>query len=188
MKRPAFALLPALFLLLFAACSSVEGDDAGRTPDAASPSTATPTAEPVQGTSMDVTPEPVPGLFWGIPGGPSGPTVAGTRCWGSQCIDMIGAITPPEASTVPPATEMDLQFEAGDPTTVEHGWIPADDLASEPSPMFGGSLVWPGSLPPDNYGSGPVSTPAEPGEYILVVFAIWDGRGDVSFGGYFSVE
>ncbi|MDZ7726727.1 MAG: hypothetical protein U5Q44_00235 [Dehalococcoidia bacterium] len=148
--------------------------------------TATPTTDSATPDSGSLgTPEPVPGLFWGIPGGPSGPTVAGTRCWGRQCIDMIGPLTPAEPATVPAATELQLQFEGGEPDSAQHAWIRAVGLEPEATEE---GLAWPNAQPGDGLTRGPVTTPAEPGEYILVVFAQWDGRGDVSFGGYFNVE
>jgi hypothetical protein len=44
------------------------------------------------------------------------------------------------------------------------------------------------NVAPAQYESGRVTTPGEPGEYVLVVFARWDSGGDYSFAGYFDIR
>lgn len=182
MKRLVVSLA-VLFALGAAACSDI---------DAATNDTASPTSPAEEGGTPtgeapgDSTPEPVPGLFWGTADGPGGRAIEGTRCWGTMCVDMIGPITPEEPAELAPGEELTFQWEGGEPTTVTYSWLRADTATSQP--VDGGKLAWMVTSAGEVIDEAPVAAPTEPGEYILVAFAAWEGRGDVSFGMYFSVE
>lgn len=77
-----------------------------------------------------------------------------------------------------------LSFAAGDPDEVALSWYAA------PAPMpavANGQRSW--SIDPRS--ASPAATlemPAAPGQYILSVFARWDGLGDVSYGWLIDVR
>lgn len=155
--------------VLAAACSSREGDDA--------------TVPPADEPAVSVTPAPVPGLFLVEPGGTGTSGVPGTRCWADSCIDYAGPVTTARPTTFPAGVPLEWQAEGGTLTEIQHAWAPAS--LARPTPTSDGNLVW--SLGAE-FAPGEITTPSEPGDYVLIVFTRYDNGGDVLFGFYLRIE
>jgi hypothetical protein len=111
----------------------------------------------------------------------------GTHCWANACRDMVGPITGAALATMQDGEQAQIVFDEPDPNEVVYRWIAAPGPDDTPRPS-NGQLVW-GTLGPEAFttpGASP-EAPQEPGRYILVVFARWDGKGDVSYGWYVEV-
>ncbi|MCA9829350.1 MAG: hypothetical protein R3B97_00350 [Dehalococcoidia bacterium] len=109
---------------------------------------------------------------------------AGTRCWVNVCLDYVGPVTPEAPLSVEAGRGFTLNFAAGDPTETAVSWYA---VSGPPAAARNGQRLW--SIAPT--ASRPVSVveiPAEPGQYVLSVFARWEGRGDVSYGWYLEVK
>lgn len=174
-----FVCLVVAVLPLLLACSgdsspTVPRDDdaSGREPDPGSGDTGDPADDPVPGASL----------------GASAGTVAGgvgTRCWGRLCIDYIGPITNDEPVELSRGERLELTFEAGPPSSVDLMWIPVDPNRRETTTA---GLAWPGVIAPGGPSMRDAVAPADPGSYLLVAFARWAGRGDISYGFYIEVR
>jgi hypothetical protein len=113
-------------------------------------------------------------------------TPAGTRCWGSGCVDMVGPLTVPTPMVLRAGESLTASFDAGRPTTAQFTWAAsprkqnsavAGLVAWEPAGLAGGQVV-----------SLPLRAPDVPGDYLLTVFTTWQGKGDISYAWYVRVE
>jgi hypothetical protein len=167
MKSVLLAVVAA-FAIFAAAC----GDD-GEAPapgQTASPTSGVPVSTPPPGASLSV-------------GGASIDGGIGTHCWSGFCRDYTGPITSPLLSQVAPGEAFTLSFQQGTPTEVVISWY----KAPAPPPPAHGVLAW--SLDPRTATRAErAEAPAEPGLYVLSVFARWDGKGDVTYGWYIEVR
>jgi len=131
------------------------------------------------------TPRPVPGAFFGTDIGVAGRMIEGTKCWGNGCVDMVGPVTLPEPVAIGSTVGIDLLFEGGQPDEIRFAWVDVDGVT--PKPGAGGTVAW--VVPVFDYeGGDAIATPGEAGDYVLTVFARWDGAGDVTFSTYFRVS
>ncbi len=149
---------------------------------------AAPVATP---TVVAVDEEGVPVATLSTPSGALQVGVAGTRCWGGMCADMVGVLVPPDALPVAPDEALTITLTAGDASSahlrvlewqasVNEG--PTGTLVADPS----APAVASGEL-----GSGRTLTwnaPLEPGEYILSLFSVYEQGGDISYGWHIRVE
>jgi hypothetical protein len=114
-------------------------------------------------------------------------TPAGTRCWSHSCFDMIGPITAPKPTVVRAGEPLTVAFAAGQPTTAQYTWVSAP--RKQTVPVNGGLVAWePAGLAGGQQASTPLRAPDSPGEYLLTVFATWQGKGDISYAWYVRVE
>ncbi len=174
MKLFGFAVL--LLLLLAVACSPRDGGGA--------PSTKTVEPSPsAETTRRGPTLAPVPGAF-ATAGGRTVRGGDGSRCWGTLCVDMVGPITNVHPLVMKPREAVALDFEGGTPTTVSLTWRPVTGPLPSPGPQ---GRVWMAGLSPSPAGATR-EAPSAPGDYVLDVFAVWQGRGDISFGFYIRVQ
>ena len=171
-----FAFAVLLLLPLAVACSPRDGGDALST-ETTEPSP--PAEAPRQGPTL----APVPGAF-ATAGGKTVRGGDGSRCWGTMCVDMVGPITNVEPLVVKPRETVPLDFEGGTPTTVSLTWMPVAGPPPTPGPQ---GRVWMGGLSLSSAGTTR-EAPSAPGDYVLNVFAMWQGRGDISFGFYIRVQ
>jgi len=195
-----WAVVAAGFLPAAVACSGTEpGGRPGATATGAAGRTATHEAERAPTGDAERTPT-VPGLI-DVPGATlktgSGTLVEGGKgsyCWDRglyrQCVDAVGPVTNVDPAPVKAGEHLEFEFAAGRPTRVLAGWALAPVPA--PQPKASGRL-WvpfsgaPGPVPEADASAG-VDAPEEPGDYLLVVFAQWAGRGDISYGFYLRVK
>lgn len=175
-------LLPVLLLgvAVFGAGCSSNSDSVSET---ATPGAETPTETGVPGTE---TPLPVPGLTFGSDAGPGGRLTDGTHCWAGRCVDMAGPVTAPVPFVIPAGTNLQLVVEGVQPSELLHRWVAVPDDPDRE--LVNGQSVWLNIGSSEHPTDEPVVTPSEPGEYILLVFARWEGGGDYSFAGYFDVR
>ncbi|HEX6032453.1 MAG TPA: hypothetical protein VFY90_13555 [Tepidiformaceae bacterium] len=112
---------------------------------------------------------------------------AGTRCWEGMCVDMVGPISNPDAFAMNAGDSLALSFEAGLPSSTSSAWIRVDGQRSELTSS--GERLWtsfPALVTPDVQGAPAVEL--EPGQYIYVVQAFFDGEGDVMYAFYLDVH
>jgi hypothetical protein len=170
MKATLFALAAAAAIAV-AACGGGSPGFGGTSPPPASPTGGAPLFEPAPGAALSARAGRVPG---GI----------GTHCWDGFCRDMTGPVTGAALFEMAPSEPFALDFEEPDPDEVVLSWYAAPTLAPPPS---GGEIAW--SIDPRlATRAGAAAAPAEPGLYILAVFARWGGKGDVSYGWYIEVR
>ncbi len=173
MKRSSVALVFLALAFVLAACSSRVSSDDPATPETPDGSSA-PRLEPVPAAHLrDGSGNRITGA-------------AGTRCWGRMCVDMVGPITPANPTRVRPNERLEVTNDAGAPTEAQYAWLPAPD----PAPTtISGERAWSGLFPRENQPwATSVTTPQAPGRYVLIAFAQWQGRGDISYGWYLEVR
>ncbi|MGE5595012.1 MAG: hypothetical protein ACM3S1_03130 [Hyphomicrobiales bacterium] len=125
-----------------------------------------------------------PAVYLRNSSGDAEPLVAGTGCWSGKCIDMAGPLTNVDPVPLHPGERVAFSFEAGVPDNFTVTWIEAPATAPAPE---GDVRVW-GGLAPGAGGFSGTTAPSGPGKYIVVVFAQWEGQGDMSYGLYVDVE
>lgn len=165
---------------VFGTACSPNSDSASET---ATPGAETPSETRVPGTE---TPLPVPGLTFGSSLGPGGRLTEGTHCWAGRCVDMAGPVTASDPFVIPAGTELQLVVEGVQPSELLHTWVAVP--ANPERQLVDGQFVWLNVGGAEQPTDEAVVTPSEPSEYILLVFARWDGGGDYSFAGYFDVR
>ncbi|HET7738996.1 MAG TPA: hypothetical protein VFK32_10520, partial [Tepidiformaceae bacterium] len=140
------------------------------------------------GAEGDWAPYPAPG---GVPGAvltsAAGEVdgAVGTRCWGGMCIDMVGPVTQEAPHDVDAGETVSVEFGHGTPDEATYTWMRATD---PPPAAANGERSWSGLFPPVTEAAGTgLEAPDEPGDYVLIVFAVWQGEGDVSYGFYLRV-
>lgn len=187
MRRRAFVLVAlagglALTLVAFASCAG-EGDEPTPTTPAGTVPPTTPAGESSPGSGPSrgpaITPAPRATLS---AGGRSVTVPGGTRCWANACVDYVG----PVSNTTPFALgsgALALEFEAGPATDVTVSWYA---VGAEPTTATTEGLLWtePRALGQTPAANSLATRPAAPGRYLLIVFARWAGRGDVSYAFY----
>jgi hypothetical protein len=108
----------------------------------------------------------------------------GTYCWDGFCCDLAGPVTNVDPIPMAPGASFELQFAHGDPDEVQLTWFAAPESVPQPQNGF---LAWSINPTTGEQLDGFEAVP-EPGVYILSVFALWEGVGDVSYGWYVEVE
>ena len=183
-----------LLLAIFASAVFVGGvsvgilvsADAG---DGAPPVAATPTpgSEPTQGAHGNAIPtiKPPPKAVLRTSGGREVAGGAGTRCWDGMCIDMVGPVSNPDALTLVASEGFVITFEAGPPTAIYEAWRGAPGTGE---PATSGERLWKDPAPPVTMvKAGGPRPPLQPGRYLYMVFAQWQGKGDISYAWYIEV-
>jgi hypothetical protein len=177
--RPFVALAIALFIVAGVACS---GNDASP----ASPGTAPAKATEKTGASGP-TIQPAPDARLRDSTGRETVTPAGTRCWGGGCVDMIGPLTWPYPTVMRPGEALTVAFDAGQPTTAQFAWVSGP--RKQTAPVNRGLVAWEPAEPAGGQTAKlPLRAPEAPGDYLLTVFATWQGKGDISYAWYLRVE
>lgn len=138
------------------------------------------------GGSNSPTPQPpgLPNAYLRTADGQFVRAVPGTNCWNKQCVDMAGPMTNVEPVPLPPGAAVAVTFEQGAPTEWSLTWVPAP--AEAPAPE-GGVRAWVALEVPADALTG-TQAPARPGRYLALIFARWDGFGDISYGLYVEVK
>ncbi len=154
-------LLRSLLLVLLLGACAEEAAPGGVTSEPPADQNAT-----LELRSSEEAPEGV--LTWD---GKSYDAELGTHCWTTQCVDFVGPPVPTTNAPVPGDLEVEL---TGDGTA---GSVTVGRASDEPI----GPLQDERELEVRN---GRVTLDLEPGRYILVVFATWEGQGDavLAFG------
>ena len=102
-----------------------------------------------------------------------------------MCIDMIGPVSNRDALTLGPSEGFVIIFEAGPPTAVYEGWSGADGSGELTA---GGERLWKDVVPgAAMVKAGGPRPPLQPGRYVYMVFAQWQGKGDVSYAWYVEI-
>lgn len=104
--------------------------------------------------------------------------VPGTRCWDGTCVDMAGPLTQVVPLQLYAGEPLAFSFEAGIPDEFTVSWTPAPATAPAPE---GDVRVWAGLFTGESSHTGS-TVPTQVGQYIVTVFAVWQGKGDVSYG------
>ena len=116
----------------------------------------------------------------------------GTYCWREAneglCLDFVGPVSNLEPIVVRGAEQVAIEYGAGSPAEAHVAWYAVDDSAREPTTR--GELLWKDHPPAfqDPVREDSLVAPSEPGEYLLTIFAVYPGTGDVSYGFYVVVE
>ena len=110
---------------------------------------------------------------------------AGTRCWDGMCLDMVGPVSNPDAFTLKATEDFTVSYEAGSPTAVYEAWRGA----SGPGELTAsGERLWKDIVPGVAMArAGGPRPPLQPGRYLYMVFAQWQGKGDISYAWYIEV-
>ena len=113
----------------------------------------------------------------------------GTRCWGDSCVDMVGPVTNIDPIALDANGSFTIELDQG---TADELSVTMYDVDGATPAVLAGELAWPldpGTAAPVGGASGsPNTIPAEPGLYVLSVFANWQGKGDVTYGWYIEVR
>lgn len=156
-----------LAVLAFAACGGEDDTGATAIPDDGLP----------DGSGQDV-----PSAYVRDTAGAAEPLFAGTGCWNGKCVDMAGPLTNVDPLPMTTGQTLAFSFEAGVPDTFTVTWFLAP--SPEPAPE-GGLRAWAG-LGGAGDATG-TTAPAAPGRYVMVLFAKWAGKGDMTYGLYANV-
>lgn len=149
-----------LIVLLLGACAE-EAAPGGVTGEPPADQTAT-----LELRSSEEAPEGI--LTWD---GKSYDAELGTHCWTTQCMDFVGPPVPTTFAPVPGDLEIELTGD-GQAESVSVGRPSEDPIG----PLQDEQEV--------TVRNGHITLDLEPGRYILVVFATWEGQGDavLTFG------
>ncbi len=186
--RTPLVLVAAVVAVAGAACSGDGGTSA--TPTATEPR---PGGEALSATPTPPRGDPAGGAITAAPdarlrdsSGRETVTPAGTRCWGNGCVDMIGPLTAPTPVVLHAGEPLTASFDAGQPTTAQFTWSASPRKQNS---AVAGLVAW---YPPELAGGlrapTPLRAPDTPGDYLLTVFATWQGKGDISYAWYVRVE
>jgi hypothetical protein len=169
--NPALLLLP-IVLFIAAACGGDSDSKPQESTEAPKGAAATATRDPAR----------VPVATLRASSGREVRGGTGTRCWARVCAESSGPVTNSVPLQVGVDERLTLSFDAGQPSSLASAWVPA--AAQAPSTVSDGS-VWPGIKPElTKQDAGPIVPEAGTGRFIYVVQAVWDGRGDVTYGFY----
>ncbi len=115
----------------------------------------------------------------------------GTRCWNgpgpSGCVDYMSPVTNAQPLVVSPGETLTVAFTIRDPDQLKAAWMPAPPGAAAPA---ADQVAWALPEPPPALSASEqaLKAPEAPGRYLLFVFALWSGQGDVSYGFYVEVK
>lgn len=120
------------------------------------------------------------------------PGGVGTYCWreGGRglCLDFVGPVSNLTPITVEAGERVGIEYGAGVPTEANIAWYSVDGSGREPT--SDGQLLWTEHPPAfqDPVREDSLVAPSTPGEYLVTVFAVYAGKGDVFYGFYVVVD
>ncbi|MCC7365448.1 MAG: hypothetical protein IT303_13865 [Dehalococcoidia bacterium] len=97
---------------------------------------------------------------------------------------MAGPLTNLEPVPLKQGEAIAVSFEAGFPDEWTLTWVPAPAQAPAPEE---GVRAWVAIEIPGNPPTG-TTIPSTPGRYVMIIFARWDGEGDIAYGIYAEVS